>query len=207
MLKTFFPCIFIACLRCSVAKGDFSYCIILHPRFSSLAWDFLFLTFFSFLYFDFDLRSFQLCTYSVLVIVLVFMEIFLFFFSVRLDNAFTPFEMTALEMVSFLLSPLLSFFGLGLFISVSGKGAGAVQHVLQVQRILWSLHALLPGGLHLYSTLRLNCCVITVLLMLHYIGLSLDYIKTFFLQEPHWPKVLSKGLPYVQLYKIMADRS
>lgn len=80
MLKTFFPCIFIACLRCSVAKGAFSYCIILHPLFSSLAWDFLFLTFFSFLYFDFDLRSFQLCTYSVLVIVLVFMEIFLFFF-------------------------------------------------------------------------------------------------------------------------------
>lgn len=44
----------------------------------SLAWDFFFQHFphFFFFYFDFDLHSFQLFTYSMLVIALVFMEIF-----------------------------------------------------------------------------------------------------------------------------------
>lgn len=34
MLKTFLPCIFISCLRCYIAKGAYSYCILLHTLFS-----------------------------------------------------------------------------------------------------------------------------------------------------------------------------
>lgn len=53
------------------------------------------------------------------------MEIFSSSAEQRLDNAFTPFEMTALETVSFFpsvsLSLLLNLFGSGHFISVAGK--------------------------------------------------------------------------------------
>lgn len=69
--ETVFPCIFIARLRCRIAKGAISYCILLHPLFSAARHEtfffFFFLHFLHFFffssYFDFDLHSFQLFTY------------------------------------------------------------------------------------------------------------------------------------------------
>lgn len=81
--ETFFPCIFIACLRCRIAKGAISYCILLHPLFSAARHEtfffFFFFTFSPFLFFSL-LTLTLICTpfnsSHMLVIALVFMEIF-----------------------------------------------------------------------------------------------------------------------------------
>ena len=87
--ETFFPCIFIARLRCRIATGPISYCILLHPLFSaarhetlSLFFSFFFFFFFTFspFLFFFFLTLTLICTpfnsSHMLVIALVFMEIF-----------------------------------------------------------------------------------------------------------------------------------
>lgn len=63
--KTFFPCIFIASLRCRIAEGAISYCIRLHPLFSV---DFFFFFFYIFSFFLLWLWSALLSTLHILYV-------------------------------------------------------------------------------------------------------------------------------------------